>query len=208
MTSAIPRLFVLRREQDITGVSGTGDVADGVQWQDGTVVLRWRDLPSTSVWDSLDLALRVHGHDGATRVVWADEDLTRAELAAYVAEAYDVPAALLGAEAEREHLRRQLARALQTVQDGEAAPVDATDRPTVDAVMPIVRRLLEQRDRAQAAAGRAYKLADRWEAAHGSAAFLVRAAAAELREVLDEDRPTGDAFDPETLCRLPHEMEA
>jgi hypothetical protein len=39
---------------------------------------------------------------------------------------------------------------------------------------------------ARAAAGRAYQLADRWEAAHGASMFLVRVAAAELRQVLDE----------------------
>lgn len=70
MTPAIPRLFVLRRDQDVTGVSGPGDIADGVQWPDGTVALRWRERPSTSIWDSLELMLSVHGHDGATRVVW------------------------------------------------------------------------------------------------------------------------------------------
>ncbi|MFJ4735237.1 hypothetical protein ACIP6V_23685 [Streptomyces sp. NPDC088770] len=114
MNSGMPRLFILRRDQDVTGVSGPGDVADGVQWPDGTVALRWRDRPSTSVWDSLKLMLSVHGHDGATKAVFSDTD-----------------------------------------------------------------------DRARAAAGRAYLLADRWEAAHGQSAFLVRAAGAELREELD-----------------------
>ena len=31
------RLFVLLREEDVTGVSGTGIVAEGVEWQDGRV---------------------------------------------------------------------------------------------------------------------------------------------------------------------------
>lgn len=56
----------------------------------------------------------------------------------------------------------------------------------LDAVMLIVGQILAQRDRARAAGGRAYQLADRWEAAHGSAAFLVRAAGVELREALDD----------------------
>lgn len=67
------RPFVLQRDIDITGVSGTGTVADGVVWPDGTVALRWRGRrPSSVTWDSIDDALSVHGHDGATRVVWSD----------------------------------------------------------------------------------------------------------------------------------------
>ncbi|MFD6324224.1 hypothetical protein ACFWOL_15440 [Streptomyces sp. NPDC058442] len=69
-----PRLFHLQRDHDISGVSGTGRVADGVQWPDGTVTLRWiGDRPSTVHWDRLDDAVAIHGHSGATRIVWADE---------------------------------------------------------------------------------------------------------------------------------------
>jgi hypothetical protein len=67
-----PRLFTLERDADITGVSGTGTVADGVAWPDGTVSIRWRgDRPSTVSWDCLEHAEFVHGHHGATRFVWA-----------------------------------------------------------------------------------------------------------------------------------------
>ncbi|MGW5377465.1 hypothetical protein ACWESM_18665 [Nocardia sp. NPDC003999] len=68
------RTFELVRERDVTGVSGTGVVADGVLWPDGHASLRWRgDRRSTSSWDSLDDLEAVHGHEGATRVVWTDE---------------------------------------------------------------------------------------------------------------------------------------
>lgn len=73
MTS--PRLFALQRDTDITGVSGTGTVADGVVWPDGSVSIRWRgERPSTVFWESLDDAVAVHGHVGATRFVFADEE--------------------------------------------------------------------------------------------------------------------------------------
>jgi hypothetical protein len=66
-----PMPFALYRHQDVTGVSGTGTVAHGVRFADGQVVIRWLgDAPSTVVWASLEDALRVHGHDGRTRVVW------------------------------------------------------------------------------------------------------------------------------------------
>lgn len=65
------RRFVLQRHTDVTGVSGTGRVAEGVQFTDGTVVIRWAGTrASTVVWASLDDALAVHGHDGATIVEW------------------------------------------------------------------------------------------------------------------------------------------
>jgi hypothetical protein len=36
-----PRRFHLQRTVDITGASGTGRVADGVLWPDGTLSIRW-----------------------------------------------------------------------------------------------------------------------------------------------------------------------
>lgn len=67
------RRFYLRREVDVTGFSGTGIVADGVQFSDGVVVIHWRgEHRSTVVWDNIESARIVHGHDGATRVVWED----------------------------------------------------------------------------------------------------------------------------------------
>lgn len=69
-----PRLFTLERDTDVTGVSGTGTVADGVVWPDNTVSIRWRgERPSTVFWESLEHAEAVHGHGGATRFVWAEE---------------------------------------------------------------------------------------------------------------------------------------
>lgn len=68
---SVPRLFQLHRNEDVTGVSGTGVVADGVVWPDGTVTIRWRGArPSTVHWDALADAIAVHGHDGRTIVHW------------------------------------------------------------------------------------------------------------------------------------------
>jgi len=71
-----PRRFHLQRTTDITGVSGTGRVADGVLWPDQTVSIHWRgDRPSTVIWPRLEDAEAVHGHGGATRIVWDDDRL-------------------------------------------------------------------------------------------------------------------------------------
>jgi hypothetical protein len=69
------RRFYLARDVDVSGVSGTGRVADGVLWPDGTASVRWRgDDQSTVHWDHMASAERVHGHGGATRIVWLDDE--------------------------------------------------------------------------------------------------------------------------------------
>lgn len=69
----LPRRFHLQRHHDVTGASGTGRVADGVLWPDGTVSIRWRGhRPSTVTWDRLADAEQVHGHGGHTVIIWDD----------------------------------------------------------------------------------------------------------------------------------------
>lgn len=66
-----PRLFYLLREQDISGISGTGRVADGVLWPDGSCAVRWRSSTSSvSVWTSFQDMVTIHGHGGATRIIF------------------------------------------------------------------------------------------------------------------------------------------
>ncbi|MEV7140734.1 hypothetical protein [Streptomyces tauricus] len=79
--SDTPRRFYLQRDTDITGVSGTGRVADGILWSDGTVSVRWLgERPSTVFWNSIDNALHVHGHLGHTRIVWLDPELVEQDM--------------------------------------------------------------------------------------------------------------------------------
>lgn len=62
-----PRLLELYRHTDVSGVSGTGVVAEVAEFSDGHVATHWPgEHPSTTVWPSLDDMLAVHGHDGAT----------------------------------------------------------------------------------------------------------------------------------------------
>lgn len=75
MSRTEPRLFHLQRDTDVSGVSGSGRVADGVRWPDGTATVRWRgDRASTVNWDRVEDAEAIHGHGGATRIVWDDEE--------------------------------------------------------------------------------------------------------------------------------------
>jgi hypothetical protein len=65
------RLFQFVRHEDVTGFSGTGVVADGVVFDDGVTVIHWRgELRSTVVWDQVESAIKVHGHDGRTELVY------------------------------------------------------------------------------------------------------------------------------------------
>jgi hypothetical protein len=69
------RRFHLQRDHDVTGVSGTGVVAEGVLWPDGTASVRWLgERPSIVFWDDISHAEYVHGHGGATRIVWDDPE--------------------------------------------------------------------------------------------------------------------------------------
>lgn len=85
------RRFFLQRDDDVSGVSGTGVVADGIAfgkaleilWPDGErtelpsgwVRMTWRnELSSTALYRSAELVERVHGHGGATKVVWIDPE--------------------------------------------------------------------------------------------------------------------------------------
>ena len=59
--------LLLWRTTDVSGVSGTGKVAEGVRFSDGTVVLRWLgDVKSTTVYANLQEAIRIHEHGGAS----------------------------------------------------------------------------------------------------------------------------------------------
>lgn len=70
----VGRRFQLQRSEDVSGVSGTGVVADGCQFPDGVCVVHWRgEHRSTVVWTAGIRAVEaVHGHEGRTRIVWVD----------------------------------------------------------------------------------------------------------------------------------------
>ncbi|MEV8379073.1 hypothetical protein AB0P21_40420 [Kribbella sp. NPDC056861] len=98
-----PRTFELVRFRDLSGVSGTGVVAEGCVFTDGSVALRWRgNNPATAVWPDLESVLAVHGHQGATEVQWLEgEAVTPSEEAwADPAEGWSAPPGAEPAEEE------------------------------------------------------------------------------------------------------------
>ncbi|MHA0043495.1 hypothetical protein [Deinococcus sp. PEB2-63] len=70
------RRFHLVRTEDVSGSSGTGAVAEGVEFHDGTVAMRWRtDIRSTALYDSIQHVVTIHGHEGRTTVQFWDPPL-------------------------------------------------------------------------------------------------------------------------------------
>lgn len=67
------RTFRLIRAEDETGVSGTGTVAEGVEFDNGKAVLSWLTrYQSIAIYQSIGDVEAIHGHNGKTQVVWDD----------------------------------------------------------------------------------------------------------------------------------------
>lgn len=69
------RRFRLVRNEDPTGVSGTGVVAEGLEFSSGVVVLQWTsEFPTSVVFHErgLESVYAVHGHAGKTAIEWMD----------------------------------------------------------------------------------------------------------------------------------------
>lgn len=65
--------FHLQRNEDITGISGTGIVAEGVQFSNGWIALTWlTEHTSVVFYPKIEDVYFIHGHSGATQVVWLD----------------------------------------------------------------------------------------------------------------------------------------
>lgn len=68
-----PHTFYVYRMEDISGVSGTGLVAEGIQFTNGKVAVTWRtEVNSVTVYDSMLDAMKIHGHGGYTKFIWIE----------------------------------------------------------------------------------------------------------------------------------------
>ena len=68
------RRFLMVRQRDVSGVSGTGVVAEGVVFSQGMVVLHWLVEPcSVAVYMSVNDLITIHGHNGATDIQFLDD---------------------------------------------------------------------------------------------------------------------------------------
>ncbi len=67
------RRFIMNRSKDESGISGTGIVAEGLQFSSKKCVISWlSDTPSIEIYDSIEELNRIHGHQGETQIKWID----------------------------------------------------------------------------------------------------------------------------------------
>jgi hypothetical protein len=73
------KLFNLIRLMDVSGNSGTGIVAQGVVFDDGTVTMRWlsNKYRSTVVFKSMRELKGIHGHRGKTIIEYIGQVETK-----------------------------------------------------------------------------------------------------------------------------------
>jgi hypothetical protein len=65
--------FILDRLEDTTGISGTGIIAEGVEFTTGWVALTWLTAINSLVfYPSMENVEHIHGHNGSTMIVWLD----------------------------------------------------------------------------------------------------------------------------------------
>jgi hypothetical protein len=80
------RKFSLIRTEDYSGVSGTGHVAEGVMYDDGTCAVSWtvparlcdgskKVIKTTTFFECWQDVVLLHGHDGRTFLMWNDTGL-------------------------------------------------------------------------------------------------------------------------------------
>ncbi len=67
------RTFKLVRNEDESGVSGTGEVAEGVEFKNGKCVMCWDTTTSSiAVYENVQDLIDIHGHQGKTLVKFED----------------------------------------------------------------------------------------------------------------------------------------
>ena len=63
------KIFYLKREEDESGISGTGRVAQGFVFDNGKVAVTWlSEHPSVTIYDNIGEIHAIHGHGGKTAV--------------------------------------------------------------------------------------------------------------------------------------------
>lgn len=68
------RRFNLVRNVDASGISGTGNVAQGIQFDTGRCAMAWlTHVSSVAIYDSIEDLEAIHGHGGFSVIEWLDD---------------------------------------------------------------------------------------------------------------------------------------
>jgi len=66
--------FLFKRSEDVSGVSGTGTVGEGVEFTNGKIVMCWlSSVSSLSFFDNIKELELIHGHEGRAVIEWIDK---------------------------------------------------------------------------------------------------------------------------------------
>ena len=69
------RRFHFVRTEDVSGVSGTGVVGEGVEFSGGKVAFTWLShMGAVTVYDNIKTFTAIHGHEGKGVIEWIDPD--------------------------------------------------------------------------------------------------------------------------------------
>lgn len=73
------RTFKFFRNEDVSGVSGVGYVAEGICFASGKVAISFFPTAPTYVanvivFNSMDEVEKIHGHDGRTEIHWIENE--------------------------------------------------------------------------------------------------------------------------------------
>ena len=91
------RTFELHRIEDTTGISGTGIIAQGCKFDDGTAAMRWlTEFRSTALYATMEELEAIHGHGGKTKIVWTGDPVGRAIMDCYQDRCENAPFASVG----------------------------------------------------------------------------------------------------------------
>lgn len=67
------RRFILNRKEDVSGISGTGIVAEGIEFSRGKCVIAWlTEYESLAIYDSIEELEVIHCHEGKTIIEWLE----------------------------------------------------------------------------------------------------------------------------------------
>jgi hypothetical protein len=67
------RRFQLKRDIDESGVSGTGIVAEGIEFTSGVIAMTWYSPHrAVNVYESIKTLEALHGHEGKTKIIFID----------------------------------------------------------------------------------------------------------------------------------------
>jgi hypothetical protein len=71
LTASRARTFKLVREDDETGISGTGIVAEGIEFSNGMCAMSWLTaMHSVAIYPNAKQLEAIHGHNGRTKLAF------------------------------------------------------------------------------------------------------------------------------------------